>query len=474
MRISTSSEQLLKTLQKLSKGTPTRSTLPILSCVLFEAEVDNVSLRTTDLEITINCKLEASIERPGSAAIPLQTLMDITNEMPDSRITISVDEGQRVELITNTGTYDLMGKPKEEFPPLPEVDNRKASGIEANVLKEIIRTTAFAISKDELKPALTGVLFRFEEKKDNETAEIGDLVIFDYKATINENVFEGGEGKNTQIVLGKDLFIKGFDKDLIGAQKNKDKIVYAILPENYPNKKYSNQKAKFTCKILTIKKPIDTKIDNQFAKNLGAKDLNDLKKLVSKQIADQYKQSLFTITKKEILYQIEKFKDIDIPDSLIAQEIEIISQGMNKEEKEKQKKDHEQLAKKRIKTGLILNEFGEQNNLKVNEEEIKNEIQKQIKMMPGQEKMLMEYYQKNPSAVSSLRGGIYEDKIISLIKENVKSEKKSISISEAEKIIVEKSKEENKKIDVKQKKESPKSKKNPLKSKSKLKKVSKK
>ena len=314
----------------------------------------------------------------------------------------------------------------------------------------------------------------FEEKKDNETAEIGDLVIFDYKATINENVFEGGEGKNTQIVLGKDLFIKGFDKDLIGAQKNKDKIVYAILPENYPNKKYSNQKAKFICKILTIKRPIDTKIDNQFAKNLGAKDLNDLKKLISKQIADQYKQSLFAITKKEILYQIEKFKDIDIPDSLVAQEIEIISQGMNKDEKEKQKKEHERLAKKRIKTGLILNEFGEQNNLKVNEEEIKNEIQKQIKMMPGQEKMLMEYYQKNPSAVSSLRGGIYEDKIISLIKENAKPEKKSISISEAEKIIAEKSKEENKKIDVKQKKESPKSKKNPLKSKSKLKKVSKK
>ena len=165
MRISTSSEQLLKTLQKLSKGTPTRSTLPILSCVLFEAEVDNVSLRTTDLEITINCKLEASIEQPGSAAIPLQTLMEITNEMSDTRITISVDEGQRVELITNTGTYDLMGKPEEEFPPLPEVDNRKASGIEANVLKEIIQTTAFAISKDDLKPALTGVLFRFEEKK---------------------------------------------------------------------------------------------------------------------------------------------------------------------------------------------------------------------------------------------------------------------------------------------------------------------
>ena len=314
----------------------------------------------------------------------------------------------------------------------------------------------------------------FEEKKNIETAEIGDLVIFDYKATINENVFEGGEGKNTQIILGKDLFIKGFDKDLIGVQKNKDKIVYAILPDNYPNKKYSNQKAKFICKILTIKKPIETKIDEQFAKNLGAKDLNDLKKLISKQINDQYKQSLFTITKKEILYQIEKFKDIDIPDGLITQEIEIISQGMNKDEKEKHKKDHEKLAKKKIKTGLILNEFGEQNNLKVKEEEIKNEIQKQVRMMPGQEKMLMEYYQKNPSAISSLRGGIYEDKIISLIVENTKPKKKSISIDEAEKIITGKNKEENEKKDVKQKKESSKSKTKPQKGKSKSKKVSKK
>ncbi len=94
------------------------------------------------------------------------------------------------------------------------------------------------------------------------------------------------------------------------------------------------------------------------------------------------------------------------------------------------------MAKKRIKIGLILNEFGEQNNLKVNEEEIKNEIQKQIQMMPGQEKRVSEYYQKNPSAVASLRGGIYEDKIISLIKEKAKSTKETISTKEADKIIM--------------------------------------
>jgi trigger factor len=107
---------------------------------------------------------------------------------------------------------------------------------------------------------------------------------------------------------------------------------------------------------------------------------------------------------------------------------------------EKNKKLNEETAKKRIKTGLILNEFGEQNNLKVNEEEIKNEIQKQIQMMPNQAKQVTEYYQKNPSAVASLRGGIYEEKIISLIKEKARSTKKSITTDEAEKIILDQNK----------------------------------
>ena len=117
---------------------------------------------------------------------------------------------------------------------------------------------------------------------------------------------------------------------------------------------------------------------------------------------------------------------------------------MKSEEIEKNKKLNEETAKKRIKTGLILNEFGEQNNLKVNEEEIKNEIQKQIQMMPDQAKQVTEYYQKNPSAVASLRGGIYEEKIISLIKEKARSTKKNITTDEAEKIILDQNKEPKK------------------------------
>ena len=76
------------------------------------------------------------------------------------------------------------------------------------------------------------------------------------------------------------------------------------------------------------------------------------------------------------------------------------------------KKDFVEKAKRRIKVGLILNAFGEKNNIHVHENEIQAEIQKQLNMMPGQEKMIMEYYQKNPSSTESLRGSIYEDKII--------------------------------------------------------------
>ena len=94
------------------------------------------------------------------------------------------------------------------------------------------------------------------------------LVVFDYNATVDEKSFKGGEGKNTQLTLGKDLFLKGFDKQLIGVKKGDEKIVEAILPENFPEKDLVNKKAKFNCKITAVKNPEEVKIDDEFAKNL--------------------------------------------------------------------------------------------------------------------------------------------------------------------------------------------------------------
>ena len=110
---------------------------------------------------------------------------------------------------------------------------------------------------------------------------------------------------------------------------------------------------------------------------------------------------------------------------------------MSEDDVKKNKKNFEEKAKTRIKTGLILNEFGEKNQIKVTEQEIQAEVQKQLRMMPGQEKMVMDFYQKNPSALASLRGTVYEEKILNLIKEKGKANKKEISKDEAEKILKE-------------------------------------
>ena len=283
----------------------------------------------------------------------------------------------------------------------------------------------------------------FKDIADDVRAAKENLVIFDFKATIDGKDFTGGEGKNTQLILGKDLFIKGFDDQLVGVKKNDEKIVEATLPENYPQKEFANKKASFVCKILAVKKSEEVKIDDDFAKNLGAKDLTDLKSLVSKQINDEYKNSLDRLAKTQILKEIENFKVEEIPENLIEEEVKILSEGMSEEDAKKSRKNFEEVAKKRIKVGLILNEFGEQNKIKVTEQEIQAEVQKQLRMMPGQEKMVMEFYKKNPSALASLRGTVYEEKIIDLIKTKAKPNKKEISKEEAEKILKEHQKQDH-------------------------------
>ena len=141
---------------------------------------------------------------------------------------------------------------------------------------------------------------------------------------------------------------------------------------------------------------------------------------------------MYTLNKKSSSLKLHNF---DLPDNLIKQELELISQGLKKDEIEKNKTKSEKIAKKRIKLGLILNELGEKNNLKVEESELSNEIQKQIQSMPQQQKEVIDYYKNNPSAAASLRGSIYEEKIINLIKNKSKKVKKIISIKEAEQIL---------------------------------------
>ena len=345
---------------------------------------------------------------------------------------------------------------------LPSVDLKSFDKFKATSFKIKIEDKII----DEKLKEIANQNKQFEDKNENEKATIEDQVTFDYSATIDGNKFEGSEGKGVQLEIGKDLFLKGFDDQLVGVKKNDSKIIDAKLPANHPKKELANKKTKFECKILNVKKSKASKIDDEFAKLMGAKDINDLKSLIEKQISGQYSQALNSITKKEILDQIEKNHQVELPQNLIDQEISIMTKNLKPKDKEKHKLNNEKLAKSRIKLGLLLNEYGEKNKLKVSDDEVRNEIQKQIKGMPGQEKMVLEYYQKNPSASQSLKGSLYEEKIIELIKSKINLTSKEVNTKEAEKIIAEFNKPN---VEIEKSKT-----KSPTKNKSKLKKISKK
>ena len=241
MKFSTSRTELQKGLQKLTKATPTRSTLPILSCVLIKVNSEKTVLRSTDLEITIQIELASSYERQGEAALPLKTLLEITNELPDIRLTISVDENCKATIETEIGKYYLMGKPAEEFPKAPDQDSNKSIDIDALVLKEIIESTLFAVSQDELKPALTGVLFKFSEDKFTAVSTDGHkLVKYQVKDFLPEKIKE-------EIIIPKKflsfLFTQLFEKKIkislgsnfITAHLEKDIIITKIIDEKFPD-----------------------------------------------------------------------------------------------------------------------------------------------------------------------------------------------------------------------------------------------
>jgi len=363
---------------------------------IFGEVLDKVLKETSTKALTDN-----KIKPAGQPKIDLKTY----GEDKDLEYTISVTE-----------------LPKIDLKPL---DNIKVDDYEVTIDKKEIDKRIEEIAKNQKN---------FKENE-NSISKNGDLVSFDYKATVDGKDFKGNEGKNTQLELGKDLFIKGFDKQLVGVKKNEEKKIQIKLPENFPEKEVANKNAEFLCKILFVKNPEKVSINDEFAKNLGAKDLNDLKSLLEKQINQEYKNSLNMLSKKQILDQIEKYKVNEIPQNLVDQEVKIITEGLKDDEVKKKIKDFEKKAIQRIKVGLVLNEFGEANKIKIEENEIQAEIQKQLRMMPGQEKFLMEYYQKNPSAVASLRGNIYEEKIIEAIKSKAKTNKKIINKEEAEKIL---------------------------------------
>ena len=164
MNILINKKDLQNALQSLIKITPTRTTLPILHSVLFEKDNNNIIIRGTDLEVSMKISLKASHNNFKPFVVSLKKLNEIINEINDKDINIKVDDNNKINILSSYGIYTMMSKNPEEFPSWTKIKSNNHLTFEKKELQEIINKTLYAVSKDEIKPALQGVLFDNKEK----------------------------------------------------------------------------------------------------------------------------------------------------------------------------------------------------------------------------------------------------------------------------------------------------------------------
>lgn len=142
-----------------------KATMPILSNVLIEAEKDQISLTTTNLDLGIRCKIKAEVKETGAVTLPVKRLAGIVRELPNVDVTLDASPNHQVKLTSGGSTFRIMGIGKEEFPPLPEFGEEKAYSLEQAELVTMLKSVAYAQSTDETRYILNGVYFNFKDGK---------------------------------------------------------------------------------------------------------------------------------------------------------------------------------------------------------------------------------------------------------------------------------------------------------------------
>lgn len=165
MKFSVTKEKLLECLQQVQNVVSTRTTLPILSNVLLQADGNEVRLTTTDLDVGVRGSFEATVEKEGSTTLPARRLFTIIRELPSSEIQFDIDGKNAASIRSGQSFFKILGLPEEEFPPLPKFDDSKVVTIPQKDLRDGLRKTSYAISTDETRYVLNGVLFSFKDNK---------------------------------------------------------------------------------------------------------------------------------------------------------------------------------------------------------------------------------------------------------------------------------------------------------------------
>ena len=333
------------------------------------------------------------------------------------------EEQSEVEAVV-AGKSDLAYTVAVEVVPTIELGNFGAIKLERQVA---------TIGDTDIEEAVANIARQnrpYSAKASDAGAAADDRVTINFTGSIDGVPFEGGTGEDVVVQIGSGTFIPGFEDQLIGAKTGETRTVNVTFPENYGAKHLAGKAAAFEVVVKSIETPGEVTVDEDFAKSLGLESLDKLKSAVRDRIQRDYSGVARQRLKRQLLDRLDEMHRFEAPPTLVEEEFanvwssvesDLKSRGASFAEEgtteEAARAEYRKIADRRVRLGLLLAEIGERNNIKVTDEEVSRAIVEQARQMPGREREVWDYYNKNPNALASLRAPIYEEKVVDFLVE---------------------------------------------------------
>jgi len=268
----------------------------------------------------------------------------------------------------------------------------------------------------------------FTEAKKGKKAENGDQLIVDFVGKLDGEVFEGGSAEDAAIELGAGRFIPGFEEQLVGVKAGEEKTITVTFPADYPAEHLKGKEATFDVTVKEVKVPGETKLDDDFAKNLGLESLEQLRGLLRGQLEQETAGLTRTQMKRQLLDILAAGHDFDVPPTMVEAEFGQIWQQLVQEagqeedpeaamkELEAEQDDYRRIAERRVRLGLLLSEIGQANGIEVSQQEMSMLLtQAAQQYRPEDRQRFMDYVRSEPLAAAQLRAPLYEDKVVDFL-----------------------------------------------------------
>jgi len=281
------------------------------------------------------------------------------------------------------------------------------------------------------------------EKKDEKKVENGDGVLLNLKPTYNNKIVKEALIENKMSIVGNKMMIPEIEQKILGTKAG-DKLDFVCkFPRNFPDKDIAEKDIKVEIDILEVRVPQKKVLDDNFAKTMGAVNLNDFKEKLKKQMQGELDNVSKMVIKKDLIGELDKIHKINLPQGLVNYEFDniwkqfnddkskgIIDESDKNKKEEELKKEYRSIAERRVKVGLILAKIGEDNKISVSEDDLKKAIEEEILRQPDAKDQIIKFYSENSQALASLKAPIFEQKVVNYILENIKFEEKEISRKE--------------------------------------------